>query len=184
MFCHCVELYLKSLYQHNAIEQACYIIIMWHHSMLAHMLQGNWLKTWRQLAQTPLWLCTYTLKQHYNLADLFSSLKGTPIDNDSFVDVTVTMWTMACSVTLMRPTAPANTSTSVFECFFQSSMIINLWLLLTQTVVACIQVATYGITSAMESDEGMYTCRLKGNQRSTTVTVQLCECHGLKIVYL
>ena len=88
---------------------------------------------------------------------------------------------LQCSVDVTPNPLPAGTPTPVFEWFIGQTF--DQPLTSTTTNSGSTYTSTYSITSAMESDGGMYTCRLRGNQRtavSTMVTVQLRECHKLK----
>ena len=84
---------------------------------------------------------------------------------------------LECSVDITPHPLPDNTSAPEFEWFFGQTF--NQPLTSTTTNSGSTYTSTYIITSASESDEGMYTCRLRGNQRtavSTMVTVEQCKC--------
>ena len=88
---------------------------------------------------------------------------------------------LQCSVVITPNPLPAGTPTPVFEWFFGQTF--NQPLTSTTINNGSTYASTYSITSAMESDEGMYTCRLRGNQRTavhTIVTLQLRECFHRK----
>ena len=86
--------------------------------------------------------------------------------------------TLQCSVAITPHPLPDGTSTPVFEWFFGQTFNQPLTPS-TTTNSGSTYTSTYSITSAMESDDGMYTCRLRGSQRtavSTMVTFQQREC--------
>ena len=85
---------------------------------------------------------------------------------------------LQCSVAINPHPLPVGESTPVFEWFFGPTFN-QLLTPTTNTNSGSTYTSTYSITSAMESDEGMYTCRLRGNQRTavnTMVTFQQREC--------
>ena len=90
--------------------------------------------------------------------------------------------TLQCSVDITPHPLPDATSTPEFEWFFGPTFNQPLTPT-TNTNSGGTYTSTYNITSAIVSDGGMYTCRLRGNQRtavSTVVTVVPCECYKLK----
>ena len=80
---------------------------------------------------------------------------------------------LLCSVDITPHPLPAGTPTPVFEWFVGQTF--NQPLTTTTTNSGSTYTSTYSIASAMEGDGGMYTCRLRGSQRtavSTMVTVE------------
>ena len=86
---------------------------------------------------------------------------------------------LRCSVVITPHPLPDGTSTPAFEWFFGQTF--GQPLTSTTTNSGSTYTSTHSITSMSESDEGMYTCRLRGNQRTAvSAIVQQCECHKLK----
>ena len=80
---------------------------------------------------------------------------------------------LRCSVVITPHPLPANAASPVLEWFLGQTF--NQPLTTTTTNRDSVYTSTYSVTSASESDGGMYICRLRGNQRTaviTTVTVQ------------
>ena len=82
--------------------------------------------------------------------------------------------TLQCSVVITPHPLPANSATPEFEWFFGQTFNQPLTPT-TNTNSGGTYTSTYSITSAMESDEGMYTCRLRGNQRTAVNTMVIVE---------
>ena len=79
--------------------------------------------------------------------------------------------TLECSADITPNPLPQNTPSPTFEWFIGLT---NEPCLSTTTKSGSMYTSTLQIAMVGESDEGMYTCRLRGNQRtavSTTVTV-------------
>ena len=75
---------------------------------------------------------------------------------------------LQCSVDVTPYPLPVNTPTPEFEWFFGQTY--NQSLASTTTNSSSNYTSTYSITSVSESDEGMYTCRLRGNHRTAVST--------------
>ena len=100
-----------------------------------------------------------------------------PVSISPSTPVTVTAgqtFNLQCSVVITPHPLPENTSAPEIEWLFgQASSIC------ATTSNGSIYSSTLQLTSVSESDEGMYTCRLRGNHRTavnTTVTVEPGEC--------
>ena len=81
---------------------------------------------------------------------------------------------LQCSVDITPHPLPDGTSTPEFEWFLDNQPLTS-----TTTNSGSTYTSTYSFTTVSESDGGMYTCRLRGNQRtavSTLVTVEPGEC--------
>ena len=103
-----------------------------------------------------------------------------PVSISPSTPVTVTAGqtvNLQCSVDITPHPLPAGTSTPIFEWFFAQTF--SSPLTSTTTNSTSDYSSTLQLTSVSESDEGMYTCRLRGNYRtavSTTITVVPGQC--------
>ena len=75
---------------------------------------------------------------------------------------------LQCSVDIAPHPLPANTSTPELEWFFGQTF--NGHLNANTTSNGSNYTSTYSIATVRESDEGTYTCRLRGNQRTAVST--------------
>ena len=87
---------------------------------------------------------------------------------------------LQCSVDITPHPLPAGTLTPVFEWFFGRTFAQPLTS--TTTNSGSTYTSTYNITAVRESDAGMYTCRLRGNQRTAVNTVIIVGSGEAKVV--
>ena len=79
---------------------------------------------------------------------------------------------LQCSVVITPHPLPADTSTPVFEWFLDNQPLSS-----TTTNNDSTYTSIYSFTPVRESDGGIYTCRLRGNQR-TAISVNVTVGHG------
>ena len=82
---------------------------------------------------------------------------------------------LVCSVDITPHPLPAGTSTPEFEWSFGQLENFNQSLNSTTTNSGSTYSSTLRLTSVSESDEGMYTCRLRGNHRTAVNTTIIVE---------